>query len=63
MTHNIKILAKHIKGTNNKFCDPLSQFKFQEFHITKPENTRGSPSVPDNWINLLSNCMQKVWCF
>ena len=24
MTHNIKILAKHIKGTNNKFCDLLS---------------------------------------
>ena len=24
MIHNIKILAKHIKGTNNKFCDLLS---------------------------------------
>ena len=24
MTDNIKILAKHIKGTNNKFCDLLS---------------------------------------
>ena len=24
MTHNIKILAKHIKGTHNKFCDLLS---------------------------------------
>ena len=62
-THNIKILAKHIEGTNNKFCDPLSQFKFQEFHVTKPENTRESPSIPDNWINLLSIYMQKVLCF
>ena len=29
MMHNIKILAKHIKGTDNKFCDVLSQFKFR----------------------------------
>ena len=50
MTHNIKILAKHIEGTNNKFYDLLSRFKFQEFHLTKPENTRESPSIPDNWI-------------
>ena len=48
MTHNINILAKHIKGINNKFCDLLSQFKFQEFHVTKPENTRECPSIPDN---------------
>ena len=63
MTHNIKILAKHVKGTNNKFCHLLSQFKFQEFHKTKPENTRESPSIPDTWIYPLSVCMQKVWCF
>ena len=48
MTHNIKILAKHIKGINNKFCDLLSQFKFQEFYAIKPEKTRDSPSIPDN---------------
>ena len=63
MTHNIKILAKHIKGTNNKFCDILSQFKFQEFHETKPENTIESPSIPDTQIYPLSICMQKVWYF
>ena len=28
MAHNIKILAKHIRGANNKFCDLLNQFKF-----------------------------------
>ena len=63
MTHNINILAKHVKGTNNKFCDLLSQFEFQEFHLTKPENTRESPSIPDNQIYPLSICMQKAWCF
>ena len=63
MTHNIKILAKDIKGTTNKFCDLLSQFKFQAFHTAKPENTREYPSIPDNWIYLLFICMQKVWCF
>ena len=63
MIYNIKILAKHIKGMKKRFHDLLSQFKFQELHKTKTENNRESPSIPDNWIYLLSICMQNVWCF
>ena len=63
MTHLIKIFAKHIKHTNNEFCDLLSQFKFQEFNATKPENKRDFPSISDSQIYPLSICMQKVWCF
>ena len=31
MTHNITILVRHIQGVNNKICDKLSNFQFQDF--------------------------------
>ena len=60
MTHNITILARHVRGIHNTICDKLSHFQFQDFHALKPDHTTCLPSTPSNLIALLSICMQRV---
>ena len=63
MTHNITILARHIRGIHNKTHDKLSHFQFQDFHALKPDHTTCFPSNPSELISLLSICMQRVSFF
>ena len=57
MMHNITILAKHVPGSCNVFCDKLSCFQFQAFHASKPDHTASLPSEPSHLIVPLSTCM------